>query len=738
MKLVLLLVSVFALGPVSAQPVIVQLKDRISGTPVEYAYVIATPLQGSSEEKLLTDERGEAALQTALPVIVYVSCIGYRNFTDTLFAGNSHTLSLSPEFYQLDQVVVTGQFRPQSVDKSIYKIDVIDARQMQLKGANTMGDLLKNELSFQYRSEGVLGDFIRIRGLSGEYVKVLIDGIPVTGRIADRIDLGQLTLNNVDHIEVIEGPMSVVYGSNALAGAINIITADNSDKKMGISADAYYESVGTYNLGAAISAQAGRHSFTVSGSRNFFSGWGPVDTSRYKTWKPKLQYMAGLGYQYSKNRYKTSFYSDYLFEELRDPGALTLANLYEKALDGYHYTTRWNNRFTMINTFNDDFVLNLQGGYSFYRKQKTTYLNDLVNLKKTISDNPELHDTTTFQMISARGFVSNIPGRKFEYQTGFDVNYESAYGKRTGGYREITDLSGFMNLVYRPLQTLSLQPGIRLMYNSNYKAPLIYGLSLKFNRASFTARASYAKGFRAPSLKQLYLQFIDNNHEIHGNENLKAETADNISLSFDYNLTRKSHAVNLELSLFYNSIHNAIQLAINTNQPGWGMYFNVEGMNYVTKGIEAKIRYRFSPGLTVNSGIITTGRIRLDSKNSFAYSTDFVTSVNYLLIKPAVQFALFYKYTDEYLEFAGNYNTDGQLNGIAQQSMEGYHNLDFTISRNFFSDRVSVVTGIKNLLNVTLVNSFGSVNIHGSADGSAVAGYGRTFFVKLGYRFEKK
>lgn len=167
MKLVLLLVSVFALGPVSAQPVIVQLKDRISGTPVEYAYVIATPLQGSSEEKLLTDERGEAALQTALPVIVYVSCIGYRNFTDTLFAGNSHTLSLSPEFYQLDQVVVTGQFRPQSVDKSIYKIDVIDARQMQLKGANTMGDLLKNELSFQYRSEGVLGDFIRIRGLWG-------------------------------------------------------------------------------------------------------------------------------------------------------------------------------------------------------------------------------------------------------------------------------------------------------------------------------------------------------------------------------------------------------------------------------------------------------------------------------------------------------------------------------------------------------------------------------------------
>jgi len=738
MKLVLLFVSAFLLQPISAQPVIVGLMDKISGTPVEYAYVIATPLHGTSQEKQSSDTRGEVTLHTALPLIIYVSCIGYRNFIDTLTSGNSHTLILSPDFYQLDQVVVTGQFRPQPVDKSIYKIDVIDATQIRLKGANTMGDLLKNELSFNYRSEGVLGDFIRIRGLSGEYVKVLIDGMPVTGRVADRIDLGQLTLNNVDHIEVIEGPMSVVYGSNALAGAINIITADNSGKRLGLSADTYYETIGTYNLNVAFSAQAGRHTFSANGSRNFFSGWGPVDTSRFKTWKPKLQYMAGLGYQYRKGNYKTTINSDFMQEELHDPGALTLANLYEKALDGYHFTTRWNNRINVINTFNDDFVLNLQTGYSYFQKRKITYLNDLVNLNKTVAEDPELHDTTTFQMVSARGFVSNIPGNKFEYQTGFDLNYESARGKRTGGYREIADLSGFMNLVYRPIQTLSIQPGVRVMHNSNYRAPLVYGLSLKFNPASFILRASYAKGFRAPSLKQLYLQFIDNNHEIHGNENLKAETAENFSLAVNYDLTRQRHAVSLELSLFYNSIDNAIQLAINTNRPGWGMYFNVEGMNYITKGAEAKIRYRFSPSLTVNTGIITTGRVRLDLKNSFAYSTDFVTSVNYLLNKPELQLALFYKYTDEYLEFAGNFNTEGQLNGIAQQFMAGYHNLDLTISRSFFSDKLSMVAGVKNLLNVTLVNSFGSINIHGSTDGSAAAGYGRTFFIKVGYRFEKK
>jgi outer membrane receptor for ferrienterochelin and colicins len=723
---------------VLSQGIVVSLTDKVSGLPVEYAYVVANPLDGKVQEKVMSDPTGKVILTSTLPMVIRISCMGYRHVTDTLYAGHQFAFSLSPDFYQLDQVVVTGQFRPQPVDKSIYKIDVIDSRQMQLKGANNMGDVLKSELGFQYRPEGILGDFISIRGLSGEYIKVLIDGMPVTGRVADRIDLGQLTLNNVDHIEVISGPMSVVYGSNALAGAINIITSDHSDKKFGVAADAYYETIGTYNLNTALSGQHGRHTFSMNASRNFFSGWGPVDTSRYKTWKPKLQYLAGLGYLYRHNNLRATVNSDFMYEELRDPGALTLENLYEKALDGYHYTTRWNNRANLANTFHDDFVLNLQAGYSYYQKKKITYLNDLVNLEKTVAEDPEMHDTTTFQMVSARGFVSNIPGKKFEYQSGFDLNYESAFGKRTGGYREITDISGFMNFIYRPIETLSIQPGMRLMYNSNYKAPLVYGLSLKFDPASWIIRASYARGFRAPSLKQLYLEFVDNNHEIHGNEYLDAETADNISFSMAYNLNRQRHALQLEMNLFYNAIQNAIQLAINTDRPGWGMYFNVEGMNYTTKGVEAQVRYRFSPGIAVNTGIITTGRVRLDDESSFSYSTDFVTSVNALIEKPALQLALYYKYTDDYLEFAGNFGNEGQLNGVAQQFIEGYHSLDFTATRGFFSDRFSVTAGIKNILDVTLVNSFGSITIHGNSEDGAAAGYGRTFFIKLAYSFEKK
>jgi outer membrane receptor for ferrienterochelin and colicins len=720
-----------------SQPVVIQLKDKISGMPVEYAYVTFRQMNGPVEDKQITDIKGEVFLKTGLPSIVEISCVGYKDLSDTILTTETHIIDLSPDYYQLDQVVVTGQFRPQPVDKSIYKIRVIDNRQFQLKAASNVGDLLKNDLSFQYRSEGVMGDFIRIRGLSGEYVKILLDGMPITGRLGDQIDLGQLTLNNVDHIEVIEGPMSVIYGSSALAGAINIITSDNSGKKYQVQAGTYYESIGTYNANLSLSANKGNHTFSLNGARNFFSGWGPVDTARFQIWKPKLQYLAGFGYQYHKKNLRVICNTDYLNEELRDLGTPAPDGTTISAQDGYHYTTRLNSRANFSNTFNDVFVLNLQGGYSYYQKRKITYVNDLVNLEKTIHSNPDMHDTTTFQSFSARGFVSNIPGKKYEYQTGFDMNYESALGKRTAGYQYIADYSGFMNFIYRPLHVISIQPGIRVMYNSDYKAPLIYAFNVKFTPHNFTLRASYAKGFRAPSLKQLYLEFIDNNHHVYGNKDLQAETANNASASVIYNLQRNRHDLNIQLDLFYNAIENAIALAVDPQRPGYGMYFNVDGNPYKTKGAEFKVGYRYSPSVELNAGVIRTGRSEFGNGNHFVYSTDWVSSATYRFEKYKTQVAVFYKYTDAYLDFAGNFNTQGQLEGTSQQYMSGYHTLDLTVSKDLFENSLNISAGCKNIFNVMLVNSFGSIDPHNTSDGSGAAGYGRTFFFSLRYRFTK-
>ncbi|MGD2033905.1 MAG: TonB-dependent receptor, partial [Bacteroidales bacterium] len=595
---------------VNAQDMHFIFKDKVTGQPVEFAHVVARHMGNNSAGKVISDHDGKVRLDLTPPLIIAVSSLGFKPYVDTFRVPGEHVILLSPEYYQLDRVIVTGQFRAQPVDKSIYKINVLDSRQMKLKAANDLGDLMRNELGFRYRSEGIFGDFLSIQGLSGEYIKILIDGIPVTGRVAGKIDLGQLSLFNVDHVEIIEGPMSVVYGSNALAGAVNIITSDYSEKDFTGRVNTGYESVGEYNFDLSASKRFGKSTFSIHGARYFNSGWGPVDTSRHKIWKPKLQYLTGGSYVYRNKSLRLNYNTGYLHEELRDPGELTIENLYESALDGYHFTTRWNNSLSIVNTFHDDFVMNFQGGYSYYGKQKLTYINDLVNLEKTLADNRDLHDTIRFHQVSARGFVSNISGKKFEYQTGFDMNDEFAKGKRVQGARNMFDLAGFMNFIYQPVEEVQVQPGIRVIYNSKFRSPLVYAFNIKYRPGDLTVRGSFSRGFRPPSLKQLYLEFIDANHEILGNPDLKPEDGYNLTVSGEFIHSKRKHNINLSLSVFYNSIRDAIQLAVDTSSPGVGRgkYFNLESDRFSTRGFELDMKYHLFPRITVKTGIITTGR----------------------------------------------------------------------------------------------------------------------------------
>jgi outer membrane receptor for ferrienterochelin and colicins len=643
-----------------------------------------------------------------------------------------------PGICKLEQVVVTGQFQPKPADQSVYSIRIIDSRQINQMAATSLGDVLRSDPKFQYQYAGTLGEFIRIRGLSGEYIKILIDGMPVTGRIDGKIDLSQLAMLEVDHIEIIEGPMAIVYGSNAMACVINIITVGGTKTNTEASVHAQYESAGIYNADLTLNTGRGHRSFNGYAGRYFFDGWSSDVTSRFKEWKPKRQYLGGLGYQYKNERLCLHLKNDFLQEELRDEDSLSLVRRYESALDAYHYTLRLNSRAGLTWSLPGKGSLNLQAGYSFYRKRRITYWNDLVNLQKTVTGGQGNSDTTAFHMVAARGFFSGSILRKVEYQTGLDMNHETAQGRRTGGFRAITEAGLFLNMIYQPHPKFSLQPGMRIIYNTEYAAPVVYGLSIRYNPSYFTFRATYANSFRAPSLKQLYLQFVDSNHEIYGNPELKAETARslNISISADRQINRM--AIYAEVAAFYNHIDNAIQLALSTQRPGWGKYFNLSERPFKTMGAECQLTGRFSPGLSVSLGMVLTGRMRLDSPESYVWTTDASVQTDYSMPKLKSRLSLQYKYNDTYLDFAGLYDAAENLIDLEQQVISSYHILDLAASQQFAKDRITISAGVKNLLDVALVKSAGNLSFHGSDQGNTAIGYGRSFFVKFTLTFKKK
>ena len=230
----------------------IRVLDSKSKSPLPGASIELKLIEGNSIF-LGSDENGDATanshhFEKQKYALLKVSYIGYQMYLDTLFSGENKIILLQPKDYLIDDVVVTAQYSPTSVENSVHKIKVISRQKIDDMAAVNLRDVLTNELNIRISQDNVLGSGMSLQGISGQNVKILIDGVPVIGRMDGQIDLNQINLNNVERIELIEGPLSVNYGSNALAGTINIITKKHQDEKLSLGINSYTENIGTYNL----------------------------------------------------------------------------------------------------------------------------------------------------------------------------------------------------------------------------------------------------------------------------------------------------------------------------------------------------------------------------------------------------------------------------------------------------------------------------------------------------------
>ncbi len=131
--------------------------------------------------------------------------------------------------FQLKDVVVTGQYAPQSLKNSVYMVRTITAEQIRLRNPAKVQDVLTDQLGIRFTNDLTLGtSSITLQGVAGQRVKILLDGVPLLDRGDTRESLNQIDVNTIDHIEIVDGPMSVSYGSDALGGVINLITKKGS------------------------------------------------------------------------------------------------------------------------------------------------------------------------------------------------------------------------------------------------------------------------------------------------------------------------------------------------------------------------------------------------------------------------------------------------------------------------------------------------------------------------------
>jgi len=681
----------------------------------------------------LTIERSAAGFilkNVYYPVRIKCSFAGYESRTlliqkkdvESIGEQDHMIVYLERSVTQIGDVVITGQVTPLLAKQSVYKVNTVSASEIAQRAAVSLNDVLNYEMNNFVANDNLLGSSVNIGGIGGQNVKVLVNGIPVMGRENGTIDMGQLNLNNIKRIEMIQGPMSVMYGSNALGGVINLITA-TPKKKFSVSGRSYTESIGRYNFSANASAQKKNHQLQLSVARNFFYGWTPKDSiNRFQLWKPKTQYTGDLQYWLSFKKLKLNYFASYLSEKITNKGE-PIVNAYEGyAFDEYYRTNRMIHSLAATTDLTKRDQLTFTNSFQTYKRTKNRLKKDLVTLNEFETMSVGDQDTTRFYDLNLRGTYSSTRLKNTNLLLGYEYARETGVSFKLTDERQIMSEIGVFSSAAYTIKAFQIQPSIRVSHNNRYKTNVTPAIHAKLDIGQKTqVRGSYARGFRAPTLKEMYLQFIDQNHTIIGNLDLKPEIGNRVEIGLDHQSRILQTPFGYTVNISHNSIQNLIALAVFNNHGVLRRYDNIA--NYKNWILSVKGNMTIA-NLSLNAG---TGMIFVENTNITPQHTIFECTVlgSYKLKKLRSSVNINYKF-----------NSRQPVITVDQQFLytSPLHIANVSLQRSFFNKAIQAQIGLKNLFNIqnaSLSGTISSQNSPHSGSGAMQLFPARSFFVDV-------
>ncbi len=722
----------FHTGGLFAQSKII-LIDSITSQPLSSISIKFTNRSKDEFKWVISDYQGIAINPLKDSSFAEIISHGYEYTKINLNSGQTITLILHQNAVELPEIIVTSNFLPTSKRESVYDIKIISNEKINNKGATNLREVLNTELNFKTNNGHVNETAINLNGLSGNHIKIMIDGVPLEGRLNGNIDLSQINLNEVERIEIIDGPSSVSYGTNALGGTINIITKKSLTKKISGNIKGYYETVGQYNFSGNIGFKLKENNFKLSGGRNYFNGYNDPDTSRFKTWKPREQYFGSFLYNKKIKQLKFSYILDAFSETMTSRGE-PKPPYFIKAFDTYYLTKRMSNKILLNGKISKNNYLDLTFSQSYYNRIRNIYYKDLTTLNQVIISDDQ--DTSTFINYLFRGvFTQKRDSSKLNTAVGLEFKQDYIIANRVLNNRQqIGDYAIFFSLEYKPIQKLIIKPAARFAYNTMYKAPIIPSLNILYHlNDAIQIRASIAKGYRAPDLKELFLEFHYNSSiNLWGNTNLVAENSNHFNLSIDYTKKYKKHSIQITPKIYYSKINNLISLA-QFSPVDWA-YSNIDYLT--TRGSSLTIIYQYQKlNITAGYNFYQSYNSIFDNSiisNKFFPTSSFNSTLTYKLDSLSLSFNLAYKYTGE----IRNYYLTPEKE-IKDSYIGDYHVFDFSINKSLFNQKLSVILGVKNLFDTKRVLMIGDVfGMSNQNDSSSLnVLWGRSYFISLNYMF---
>lgn len=633
---------------------------------------------------------------------------------------------------ELKQVVVTAQFAPTDLRETVNSVRLLDRKTIEQRAAVNLEELLRNEPTLRISQDAILGSALSINGMQGQNVKILVDGVPVVGRLNGNVDAGQLPLAAVRQVEIIEGAQSLMYGSEASAGVINLVTRQSQLKKFEAEASSLFETNGFWNRQARAGLQLGKFFVQANAGVNEFEPQ-PDSSGRSQTWNPKFQKFARTSVRFMPSERLDLRLSGNIFsEKVTNLGEIRRPNFKPYAFDDFYFTDR------------ADVSMHGQGNFSKIFWQATTSYNRFDRVKNAYRTNFEaaeqlpldgMQDTAAATGFLARStFASQYSGR-VNWLAGFESFYETAKDRRINdstrnesGFATNHDLGIFSSLKFRISEKLVVQGGARVTLNQRFGQALTPAAWLRWSPSDkWVLKASYANGFRSPGLKELFFEFIDINHHVVGNPDLTPERSNNFRLELSHPfLKKKDWTATATLLGFWNDVRNRIALTLIKDIEY--TYLNVE--KWQTRGTGLTVRVGKKDLFQYQTALVLTGFynnfLSQDaSLPTLLWSPDWSNDLNFYFFKSRLNLNFWHKMTGStpYFFEEGGATVEGKIGA--------WHLLNASVGTHFWKEKIRLAVGAKNLLDVRQVRAGATNEVgHENAGISQPAHWGRSFFVQ--------
>ena len=464
--------------------------------------------------------------------------------------------------YNLNPVVVTGSGHHQRLKSTTTPVRVLSSQEIHEQGITTFDGALTRMMPQVSMAPNSMGTFLRLNGLGNKYILILINGQKLSGDISNNIDLNRINMARVKRIEVLDGAASSLYGSDAIAGVINIITdqptssvcsVTNATNLSGhgvltetVNLDIYKNGFGSYtsfNHDRADSYQTtdleyvkGSDTETQRTIAPFFTGYRSNIVGQKFTYAPNqhLALNAGLDYSYK------------ITDRPETRSDITGGTDYEMRYKGLRWNLGGIYKFTNRHSLQADFTVDrFRYGKEYDVETKTNAVGDYVQSKKQRTMDGELK--AILGLTSSSTTIVGAEWRK-DYLTATSGNID----------QHVYTLAAYAQHEQTIVKGLTATVGLRLTHHETFDQHLTPKATLMYTVGPMNFRATYSAGFRAPGLDELYYHYFSVNRGkpqiSFGNQNLSPEKSNYFALNAEY----RTQLLAVSLTGYTNRINDMV------------------------------------------------------------------------------------------------------------------------------------------------------------------------------------